>query len=213
LELRRQAAQTGWDEAEQQLALCDGGAGLEDFFRKNFPLATVILDFRHAKEHLVELGQVVFGEGSAEGQQWLDERCHQLKQEGGAAVLQSLESLDLVDRSDALRETRRRETGYFRNHQHKMDYPRYLAHGWQIGSGPVESAGAPPVATPSATSALSTSANPLNGNLSGANTPTKLAPPLRRSHEPTRSGQGLAKKRTAAWSRLPSARPRACRSL
>ena len=21
-----------------------------------------------------------------------------------------------------------------------MDYPRYLAHGWQIGSGPVESA-------------------------------------------------------------------------
>jgi hypothetical protein len=55
LELRRQAAQTGWDDAQQQIALSDGGSGLEEFFRKNFPLATVILDFWHAKEHLVEL--------------------------------------------------------------------------------------------------------------------------------------------------------------
>jgi hypothetical protein len=33
----------------------------------------------------------------------------------------------------------RQQLQYFRNHQHRMDYPRYLAHGWQIGSGPVES--------------------------------------------------------------------------
>lgn len=140
LELRRQAAQTGWDDAEQQIALSDGGAGLEDFFRKNFPLATVILDFWHAKEHLVELGKAVFGEASAEGKEWLDERCHQLKHAGGAAVLQALEALELTGRSDAVREKQRCETNYFRNHQHKMDYPRYLANGWQIGSGPVESA-------------------------------------------------------------------------
>jgi hypothetical protein len=144
-ELRRQAAQTGWDDAQQQIALSDGGAGLEDFFRKNFPLAVVILDFWHAKEHLVELGKALFGEGSdvllgINGQTWLAERCHQLKQEGGAAVVQTLEALDLTARSAAVRETRRCETNYFRNHQHKMDYPRYLAAGWQIGSGPVESA-------------------------------------------------------------------------
>jgi hypothetical protein len=140
LQMRRQAAQIGWDEAEQQIALSDGGAGLEDFFRKNFPLAVHILDFWHAKEHLVELGQALFGVGSEMGKQWLDERCHQLKHEGGAAVLASLESLDVTARSDAVRETYRCETNYFRNHQHKMDYPRYLAAGWQIGSGPVESA-------------------------------------------------------------------------
>ena len=138
--MRRQAAQTGWDDAEQQIALSDGGAGLEDFFRKNFPLATVILDFWHAKEHLVELAKAVFGEGSDEGTVWLDERCHQLKHAGGAAVLAELETLDVTSRSDAVREAQRRETNYFRNHQHKMDYPRYLANGWQIGSGPVESA-------------------------------------------------------------------------
>lgn len=140
LELRRQAAQTGWDNAEQQIALSDGGAGLEEFFTKNFPLAVIILDFWHAKEHLVELGKVLFGEGREEGREWLDQRCHQLKHEGGAAVLQTLESLDLTGRNDAVRETHRCETNYFRNHLHKMDYPRYLAEGWQIGSGPVESA-------------------------------------------------------------------------
>lgn len=140
IELRAQAAQVGWDEAEQQIALSDGGSGLEDFFRKNFPLATVILDFWHAKEHLVELGKALFGEGSAEGQSWLDARCHQLKAAGGAAVRASLEALDVNAPSNAAREVHRQVTNYFRNHEHKMDYPRYLARGWQIGSGPVESA-------------------------------------------------------------------------
>lgn len=140
LELRRQAAQVGWDKAEVQLALSDGGSGLEEFFRKNFPLAIIILDFWHSKEHLVELGKAVFGEASAEGTEWLDARCHQLKHEGGAAVRATLETLDVSSRSEAVREAHRRETNYFRNHEHKMDYPHYLSQGWPIGSGPVESA-------------------------------------------------------------------------
>lgn len=140
LELRRQAAQVGWDLAEVQLAYSDGGSGLEEFFRKNFPRAILILDFWHAKEHLVELGKAVFGDESQEGKEWLDARCHQLKHEGGAAVRETLEALNVSGRSDAVREAHRRETNYFRNHEHKMNYPEYLSQGWAIGSGPVESA-------------------------------------------------------------------------
>jgi hypothetical protein len=55
-------------------------------------------------------------------------------------VLAELEALDVSCCSDAVRETHRLETNYLRNHQHKMDYPRYIASGWEIGSGPVESA-------------------------------------------------------------------------
>ena len=139
-QLRRQAAQVGWDDAQQQIALSDGGSGLEEFFRVNFPLAVCILDFWHAKEYLVEFARTLFGEESAEGKTWLDERCHQLKHAGGAAVLAELESLDLTSRSESVREAQRCVTTYFRNHHHKMDYPRYVAAGWQIGSGPVESA-------------------------------------------------------------------------
>jgi hypothetical protein len=51
-----------------------------------------------------------------------------------------LETLDVSDRREAVREAHRRETNYFRNHEHKMNYPDYLSHGWAISSGPVESA-------------------------------------------------------------------------
>ena len=139
LQLRKQASQVGWDEAEQQIAISDGGAGLEDFFRVNFPRAECILDFWHAREHLRELSQAWFGESSAEGAKWLDEQCHRLKHAGGAAVLNELESMAVSQRSALVQEVHRRETQYFRNQVHRMDYPRYLANGWQIGSGPVES--------------------------------------------------------------------------
>jgi hypothetical protein len=140
LELRRQAAQVGWDDAEQQIALSDGGSGLEEFFRKNFPKAECILDFWHAKEYLVELAQALWGAGQPDAQAWLDEQCHRLKHEGGAAVLAMLEEIDVASRSANVRESHRQVTNYFRNHSHRMDYPRYLARGWQIGSGPIESA-------------------------------------------------------------------------
>ena len=55
LALRRQAAQVGWDAAQQQLAISDAGNGLEDFARKSFPLAESILDFFHASEHVAAL--------------------------------------------------------------------------------------------------------------------------------------------------------------
>ena len=63
-----------------------------------------------------------------------------MKAEGGAAVRVSLEAVDVSGRSELVRELYRRETNYFRNHEHKMNYPYYLSQGWQIGSGPVESA-------------------------------------------------------------------------
>jgi hypothetical protein len=140
LQLRRQAAQVGWDEAEQQIAISDGGVGLEEFFRKNFPLAECILDFWHAKEHLVELGQSLWPNDDAARNRWLDRECHRLKHEGGRAVLDQLETLEVSPRSAAVQEAHRVHTQYYRNHVERMDYPRYLANGWQIGSGPVESA-------------------------------------------------------------------------
>jgi len=140
LQLRRQAAQVGWDEAQQQIAISDGGVGLEEFFRQNFPLAEFILDFWHAKEHLVELSQSLWPDDEAARNRWLDQACHRLKHEGGQAVLNQLEHLDVSGRGAAVQEAHRAHTQYFRNHAERMDYPRYLDNGWQIGSGPVESA-------------------------------------------------------------------------
>jgi hypothetical protein len=140
LQLRRQAAQVGWDEAEQQIALSDGGNGLEEFFRKNFPLAECILDFWHAAEHLTELGLALWPDDEALRQQRVATWCHQLKHAGGASVLATLEQLQQNETRVSARQAHADCLRYFRNHHHRMDYPRYVANGWQIGSGPVESA-------------------------------------------------------------------------
>ena len=63
-----------------------------------------------------------------------------MKHEGGVAILAELEALDLNGRSAATREEHRQVTGYVRNNLHRMDYPRYQAEGWQIGSGHIEAA-------------------------------------------------------------------------
>ncbi len=139
--LRNQAGQVGIDRAQRWVALSDGGSGVEDWLTRNFPLtAAVILDFYHAAEHLCDWVKALHGgDQGVTGplcQQW----CHRLKHEGGAAVLRALEAVDVSTRSAAVREEHRKVLVYFTNQVHRMDYPRYRANGWLIGSGPVEAA-------------------------------------------------------------------------
>jgi hypothetical protein len=139
--LRRQGAQVGMDRAERWVAVSDGGSGLEDFLRTTFPrVEAVILDFYHAAEHLGKLAKAWHSGDEAAAEALRATWCHQLKHEGGEALLASLRGLELRGRSRSVRQTYQEELGYFENQVHRMDYPLYRSKGWQIGSGPVESA-------------------------------------------------------------------------
>ena len=138
---RRQGGQVGLDQAERWLALSDGGSGLEDFLRENFPrVEAVILDFYHVTEYLGKLGKALHPGRDEEAEAWRQHWCHRLKAEGGATVLAALRGLDLRGRPRAARAARAAVVTYFENQRHRMDYPAHVAKGWQIGSGPVESA-------------------------------------------------------------------------
>jgi len=138
--LRRQAGQVGFDRAERWIAISDGGSGIEDWLRVNFPRANdVILDFFHAAEHLCDWAKVLHpneDDAKAAGASW----CHRLKHEGGTAVLADLRAVDVSPHSELVREAHRELLVYFENQVHRMDYPRYRSRGWPIGSGPVEAA-------------------------------------------------------------------------
>lgn len=137
--LRRQAAQVGMDQADRWIAVSDGGAGLEDWLRVNFGrVDAIILDFYHATEYLGELGRALHPDDEATRKVWLDEWCHRLKHEGGPAVLEGLRKLEVIGRAASA--TLGDVTRYFTNQSHRMDYPKYVAKGWAIGSGPIESA-------------------------------------------------------------------------
>lgn len=142
-ELRVECQQVGIEWADVVLALTDGGAGLEDCLIEHTlsGLArevVLILDFFHAAEHVHEFARIAFDPETAATQaaSW----CHRLKHSGGAALLNDLEALNLSDRSPEVREAHRQLTGYLRNNQHRTDDPTYLANGWLIGSGVIESA-------------------------------------------------------------------------
>lgn len=137
--LRRQAAQVGMDRAQRWIAVTDGGSGLEEWVRVHFGrIEAVILDFYHASEYLGNLARALYPTDEAARESWLGSWCHRLKHEGGLAVLDVLQSLEV--RSRAAKETRAEVVRYFTNQAHRMDYPSYVAKGWAIGSGPVEAA-------------------------------------------------------------------------
>jgi hypothetical protein len=138
--LRKQGAQVGLDQAEVWVALCDGGSGLEDFVRENFPrVEAVILDFYHAAEYLAKLSAVLHPNDEdaalAQTKAW----SRQLRDEGGEVMVAVLENWDWPS-VKGLASVRAEVLGYFRNQVDRMDYPTYEAKGWYIGSGAVESA-------------------------------------------------------------------------
>jgi hypothetical protein len=136
--LRRQAGQVGLDRADRVIALSDGGSGLEDFVRVNVPQVTaVILDFYHVAEYVSKLSKALHPGDESGANGWREATCEKLKARGGAAVLEEFRGLAVSGGAVAVRDE---VVGYFANQSHRMDYPTYRAHGWQIGSGPVESA-------------------------------------------------------------------------
>jgi hypothetical protein len=138
--MRRQAGQVGMDQAERLIALSDGGGGLEDWLRIHFSrVEAVILDFYHVSEYLADLAKAWHGAETEAAKDQHQQWVHRLKHEGGATVLEELRRLKLPNRK-GLRECYRATLTYFENQVHRMDYPTYRAHGWQIGSGPVEAA-------------------------------------------------------------------------
>jgi hypothetical protein len=138
--LRNQGAQVGMGRAQRWVALSDGGAGIEDWLRLNFPrVEAVILDFYHVAEYLNEWAKALHP-NEAEAQDVARAWCHRLKHEGGAVVLADLRRIDVSRRSEAVVEAHRVMLVYFTNQVHRMDYPSYRAKGWLIGSGPVEAA-------------------------------------------------------------------------
>jgi hypothetical protein len=137
-QMRWQGAQVGMNDAEQWIALSDGGAGLEEFFDVYFPRAVKILDFQHAAGHLASVAKLL--RPGAAGDRLLSAWCHTLKHAGGSRMIKVLEKLDTKKMNEDARAEHARVLNYIRSNEQRMNYPDYLRQGWQIASGAVESA-------------------------------------------------------------------------
>jgi hypothetical protein len=139
--LRKQAGQVGMGEADCWIGLSDGGSGLEDRLRENFPLMeVVILDFFHPAEKLTSLARLLWPKDEARAEEQARQWCRLLKDEGGALLAAALREWDWPPRRPGLAEALDEVAGYLERNAHRAEYPEYLAEGWCIGSGAVESA-------------------------------------------------------------------------
>jgi hypothetical protein len=138
--LRTPAGHVGMDRADRWIGLSDGGNGLEDRLRENFPrVEVIILDFFHPAEKLTGLARLLPPQDEDQAEDQARRWRQLLKDEGGAVLAAVLSQWDWP-RKPGLRAAADDLIGYLQRHAHRMEYPEYLARGWCIGSGAVESA-------------------------------------------------------------------------
>ena len=96
-----------------------------------------IVDLYHALEHLGWVAGVVLGQGSRAAETWRSARKMELLEQGAAPILVAL--ADLTPDTPEAAEEVRQALGYFRANAARMDYPRFIARQFPIGSGAIES--------------------------------------------------------------------------
>jgi hypothetical protein len=135
-------ARRGTERAGVVVGIMDGAPWLQGFLDHHRPDAVRVLDFPHATEHLATAAQATFGAGSPEALTWLDAQAHALKHAGPEPVLAALQQLPIEQARDPTLAGAARDTtlGYLQTRRAQLDYPRFRAAGYPIGSGAVESA-------------------------------------------------------------------------
>ena len=126
----------GVETAGQVGFVTDGSEWLQKFADQHRADAVRILDFPHAGEHIAAVGQASLGEGSREAQSWLKTQLHELKHTGPGPVVAEVQRLVAAQPEAAAAAT---HLAYLEKRIAHMQYPTFLAAGWPIGDGAVES--------------------------------------------------------------------------
>lgn len=125
------------DRAVELIFLGDGARWIWDLVDLYFPKAVQIVDWFHACEYLTPVAKVAFCD-THQQKQWLQQVKDELWHGNLGAVIKVCQQQiqpQLKQNDDPAQIAIR----YFRNNQHRMDYPTYRANGYQIGSGTIES--------------------------------------------------------------------------
>jgi hypothetical protein len=85
----REANRRGFTEAQRPVVLGDGLAWIRNSATELFPQTTQILDRFHAKEHLSQVGKVIYGD-SPEAKPWIQARYDELDEGRLKCLVQAL---------------------------------------------------------------------------------------------------------------------------
>jgi hypothetical protein len=101
------------------------------------PDAKRIVDIWHARQHIHDAARKIFGEGTAQAQEWGRRYSEELRQDGGRAVWQRLRRVRYPE--PARQEALEALLGYLDRQADRLDYPTYEREHYPISSGAMES--------------------------------------------------------------------------
>ena len=137
--MRREARKVKLGEATFSYSVADGAKWIARQYHKQLPMLDEhVLDWYHFKEHVVETSHVVYGEMTPNAGAWQDKMLDAAWAQGSLGMLHRLGAYE------------RRHTGknreafgalrqYVESRTSMTDYPRFVAQGYDCGSGPTES--------------------------------------------------------------------------
>lgn len=137
--MRREAAKLRFDKADRKYSVSDGAQWIRRQYSQQLPmLDEMILDYYHLRDHAVVCSKSLYGEGTTEAQQWRKSFCQMILRSGPLEALTEL-AVQIKRHRGHKRQALQSLHGYIARRTQMLEYPRYLAEGLQIGSGPTES--------------------------------------------------------------------------
>lgn len=129
----------GTETAQTVVAVVDGAEWCQAFIDHQRHDAVRILDFAHALSHLSAVAQAQYGPGTPAASEWLGQQAHALRHGQAATVLSALTDLATTGADEARVVSRATHT-YLSQRLDQLRYQTFVAAGYPIGSGCVESA-------------------------------------------------------------------------
>lgn len=131
-----EAVRRGMRQAQQEIVLGDGGVWIWGIASQYFPFATQIVDLYHAREHLADLGKIVYGTVSEKAREWTEARKAELDKGDVEAVVAAMQRLR--PQQQKVEEEIRKAIEYFQTNKERMRYAEFRRQGLFVGSGVVE---------------------------------------------------------------------------
>jgi Uncharacterised protein family (UPF0236) len=131
------ARRHGWEQAQDTVVLGDGAPWIWNQAALHFGKSHQVVDWYHAKEHLVAAARLMKQDGTAAFTRWLKSRETLLYQGHADKIADELEKKAQKEAVNA--EQLLTAAGYFRTNHQRMNYIEMREEEWPIGSGVVES--------------------------------------------------------------------------
>lgn len=126
------AVRNGYGEYQESVILSDGASWIANIAEELFPDAQHILDYFHLSENVYSYAKIKFHMEEAKYRPWAEEICKRLKDGEGKSVLEELNATEQYDNTVNLYH-------YIETNLDHINYPEYIAKGYFIGSGAIES--------------------------------------------------------------------------